>query len=462
MKSNSHALPGNVMDLLLDAVCVVDTRGCFVFISAAGERVFGYTPEEMVGRPMIDFVFHEDRARTLQAVDEILDGHLQPHFENRYVRKDGQVVHVMWSARWSEADQVRVAVARDITDRKRADSLQAALYAISDAAHAAEDLVALFQQIHHILGELLPAANFFVALYDKNTDELTVPYYVDEYGEAPGPQKLDSAAQGAEVIRSGQVLLVPPNSGEGLAGRNPSDVGRDSSSWLGVPLCAKKGVIGALVVQSYCAEERYTNKDIELLQFVSDQVTPVIERKQMEAWLQHIAQHDPLTDLPNRELFHDRLQTALLWAERNQPQPQLGLLYVDLDKFKQVNDTLGHPVGDLLLQEAACRLRQCVRNSDTVGRVGGDEFMVLLNGITLPEQALSVAEKIRVALGHPFDLAGHQVHISPSIGVALYPEHGDDYKQLIRYADEAMYAAKKRGGNRFQITSRPSMQNALN
>ncbi len=443
------------MDLLLDAVCVVDARGCFVFVSAACERIFGYTPEEMIGRAMIDFVFHEDRTRTLQAVDEIVDGHPKPHFENRYVRKDGQVVHIMWSARWSEVDQVRVAVARDVTERKRADSLQAALYAISGAAHAAEDLDALFQNIHHILGGLLPAANFFVALYDKKKDELTFPYYVDEYGQAPGPQKLDSAALSAEVIRTGQALLVPPNAGDGLSGLDQPDVGSDSSNWLGVPLHAKKGVIGALVVQSYCAETRYTKNDIELLQFVSDQIAPVIERKQMEIWLQHIAQHDPLTGLPNRELFHDRLQAALLLAERN--QTQLALLYLDLDKFKQVNDTLGHPVGDLLLQEAARRLRQCVRDSDTVGRVGGDEFLVLLNGIPLREHALSIAEKIRVALGQPFDLAGHPVQISPSIGVALYPEHSDDYKHLIRYADEAMYDAKKNGGNRSRISARPSI-----
>lgn len=444
------------MDLLLDAVCIVDTGGRFTFISAAGERIFGYPPAEMVGRPMIDFVFHEDRARTLQAVDKILDGHLQPHFENRYLRKDGQVVHIMWSARWSETDQVRVAVARDITERKCAESLQAALYAISDAAHAAEDLVALFQSIHHVLGELLPAANFFVALYDKNKDELTFPYHVDEYGEAPEPQKLDPAALIAEVIRSGQVLLVPANGGKGLAGRNPPDAGGDSSSWLGVPLCAKSGVIGALVVQSDCAEARYARQDVELLQFAAGQITPVIERKQMEAWLQHIARHDPLTGLPNRELFHDRLKTALRLAERN--QTQLAVLYLDLDKFKQVNDTLGHHVGDLLLQEAARCLRQCVRSSDTVGRVGGDEFLVLLNGISLREQVLSVAEEMRVALERPFALAAHPAHISLSIGVALYPEHGDDHMQLIRRADEAMYDAKKSGGNQSRISTRPSLK----
>ena len=456
MKTN-HPVPlSNVMDLLLDAICVVDTRGRFVFVSAACERIFGYTPEEMIGRPMIDFVFPEDRPRTLQQADDIVAGRPQPHFENRYVRKDGKVVHIMWSARWSEADQVRVAVARDVTERKRADSMQAALYAISEAAHWGEDLVTLFQQIHQILGGLLPAVNFFVALYDENKDELSFPYYVDEYDQAPAPQKLDSTALSAEVIRTGLVLLLAHDAGEAPTGYVRPDMGKGSLNWLGVPLNAKKGVIGALVVQSNSAEVRYTKEDVELLQFVSTQIAPVIERKQMESWLQHIARHDPLTDLPNRELFHDRLQTSLNWAERN--QTPLALLYLDLDKFKQVNDTLGHPIGDLLLQEVAHRLKQCVRESDTVGRVGGDEFLVLLHGIPQPEQALLVAEKIRVALARPFDLAGHRVQVFPSIGVALYPDHSDDYKQLIRYADEAMYVAKKGGGNCFQITSRPGIQ----
>lgn len=448
------------MDLLLDAICVVDARGCFVFVSAAGERIFGYTPAEMIGRPMTDFVFLEDRARTLQAVDEIIEGRPQPHFENRYVRKDGQIVHIMWSARWSEADQVRVAVARDVTERKRADTMQAALYAISEAAHSAGNLIALFEHIHQIIGGLLPAVNFFIALYDKNKDELTFPYYVDEYDQAPAPQKLDSEVLSAQVIRTGQVLHHTPDSGAPPPGQVHPATGRDSLNWLGVPLNAKKGVIGALVVKNYCAETRYTQKDVELLQFVSAQIATAIERKQMEIWLQHIARHDPLTDLPNRELFHDRLQTALRRAQRN--QTLLSLLYIDLDRFKQVNDTLGHPIGDLLLQEVAHRLKQCVRESDTVGRVGGDEFLVLLHDIPQPEDALAVAEKIRIALGRRYDLADQRVHISPSIGVALYPAHSDDYKQLIRYADEAMYAAKKNGGNRFRVTAGPRIRKSGN
>ena len=120
MKPKDDIAIADITDLLLDAICVVDPQGVFVSITGAGERIFGYPPNEMIGKPMIDFVFHEDRARTLQAVDKVMAGHLQRHFENRYVRKDGTLVHILWSARWSDADQIRVAVARDITGQKHA------------------------------------------------------------------------------------------------------------------------------------------------------------------------------------------------------------------------------------------------------------------------------------------------------------------------------------------------------
>lgn len=426
------------MDLLLDAVCVVDASGHFVFVSAAGEHIFGYTPQEMIGRPVIDFVFHEDQARTLQAIDEIVAGQPLPHFENRYVRKDGQIVHIMWSARWSACDQVRVAVARDVTERKRADAMQAALYAISEAAHTAEDLDSLFLRIHQTLGGLLTATSFSIALYDGDRDELSFPYPIDEHEQPTVPRRRDSEALSAEVIGTRQIRHQSP-----VAGASPNG--------LGVPLIASRGVIGALVVKKPRAEGRYTQQDIDLLQFVSVQIAAAIERKQMAIWLQHSALHDPLTDLPNRELFHDRLQTALLRAKRK--QAPLALFYIDLDRFKQVNDTLGHAIGDLLLQEAARRLRQCVRESDTVGRVGGDEFLVLLHDISRPEAALAIADKICLALGERYDLADQRVHVSSSIGVAFYPAHCDDYRQLIRLADAAMYAAKKNGGNRVQAAS---------
>jgi diguanylate cyclase (GGDEF)-like protein/PAS domain S-box-containing protein len=449
MKPTASAPLANVLDLLLDAICVVDLEGRFVFASAACEQIFGYTPEEMVGRSMIDMVHPQDRARTLARAADVIAGIAQAHFENRYLRKDGRIVHIMWSARWSEADRVRIAVARDITERKRADTMQAALYAISEAAHSSGDLLSLFGHIHQIVGELLPAINFFVALYDAQRDELSFPYYVDQHDQAPAPRKLDSGTLSGEVIRSGQALLVTPDTRVLLPDGIAPTVGTDPLDWLGVPLISQQRVLGALVVQSYSGDVRYTEEDKVLLQFVSTQVAAAIERKQTQTWLQYLARHDPLTGLPNRELFHDRLQTALTRARRE--QSRMALLYIDLDRFKQVNDGFGHATGDLLLREVGARLRQCVRESDTVGRLGGDEFVVLLPTIEELDDASLVAEKIRHALNRPFEIDGRQVHISSSIGISVHPEQGDEKQQLIQHADRAMYGAKERGGNQSML-----------
>jgi diguanylate cyclase (GGDEF)-like protein/PAS domain S-box-containing protein len=171
----------------------------------------------------------------------------------------------------------------------------------------------------------------------------------------------------------------------------------------------------------------------------------VTELKEAQARLLRMAQYCPLTDLPNRALFSDRLQLALALAKRN--QAKLALLFIDLDEFKPINDTLGHAMGDALLQVAAQRMSACVRNSDTVARLGGDEFVVLLPVVEGPADALAVAEKIRRALNETFELDGNVVQISASMGVAIYPDHGVDELILTKNADLAMYAVKAHGRN---------------
>ncbi|MGB4247292.1 MAG: diguanylate cyclase [Pseudohongiellaceae bacterium] len=432
------------MDLLLDAICVVDVEGRYVFVSAAFERIFGYTPQEVLGRPMIELVHPEDRDRTLAVARDIIAGTPQFGFENRYIRKDGRIVHIRWSARWSEGDQLRVAVAHDITERKRAETMQSALYAISEAANAAEDLVELCSQIHRIIGELLPAANFFVALYDEERDELSFPYFVDECDEPPMPRPLNSGTLSAEVIRSGQALLLTPETRSTLVEQVGTVVGSDSLDWLGVPLKSQKRTIGALVVQTYSGAVRYTEEDKELLQFVSAQIAAAIARTQLHSRLTFAAGHDPLTGLANRGLFQDRLETMLARVRRE--PARFALLYIDLDKFKSVNDNYGHITGDLMLQEVAVRLRGCIRESDTIARVGGDEFVVLLGSIVLPIHAALVARKIRAALSEVFVLQNKKLFISPSIGVAVYPEDGESEIELMHRADEKMYSTKKNTG----------------
>lgn len=434
--------PHSFMDLLLDAVCVVDRDGYFLFVSAASERIFGYPPEEMIGKAAIDFVHPADRERTRHAVTEILNGELKPYFENRYLRKDGKIAHIMWSARWSESEQIRVAVARDVTERKRAESKQAALYAIAEAANAPGNLLALFQRIHEVVDDLLLATNFAVALYDPQNEKLSFPYYAHPHSVAPPPEKVKSDILTEQVIRTGQALLLTPENAASVLSQLDAAVSQDTLNWLGVPLESACGIIGALVVLSSADEVRFTEQDRELLQFVAVQVVAAVERKRLHSRLEHLAQHDQLTDLPNRTLFLDRLQTALSRARRG--QSQLAVLYLDLDKFKQVNDTHGHTVGDHLLQEVAVRLSRSVRESDTVARVGGDEFVVLLDGIKEREDAVLVTAKLLAILSEPYQLAEVTLQIIPSVGVAVYPENGEDEDELIRYADDAMYQAKRK------------------
>ena len=173
------------------------------------------------------------------------------------------------------------------------------------------------------------------------------------------------------------------------------------------------------------------------------------ERKRVEQSIRHMAHHDALTGLPNRSLFRDRLTHAMAQADRY--HQKLAVMFLDLDRFKAINDTLGHNVGDQLLKIAAERLRSCVRDSDTVARLGGDEFTVVVEDIVEDHDAAAVAQKILDTLSQPFNLYGHEVFISVSVGVTLYPSDDENADNLLRNADSAMYRAKEFGRNNFQF-----------
>lgn len=191
------------------------------------------------------------------------------------------------------------------------------------------------------------------------------------------------------------------------------------------------------------------NDDGVVTNFVTTH-TDITLRKAAEEEIRHLAFYDPLTSLPNRRLLHDRLHQAVIRAKRE--GAHLALMFLDLDKFKPVNDEYGHRAGDELLKTVASRLQACVRESDTVARIGGDEFVVLLPSIEAAHDALGVAEKIHAALKQPFTLPeGQQVSISSSAGIAIYPEHGHDEATLTSHADAAMYQAKADGRDRFVL-----------
>jgi diguanylate cyclase (GGDEF)-like protein/PAS domain S-box-containing protein len=188
-------------------------------------------------------------------------------------------------------------------------------------------------------------------------------------------------------------------------------------------------------------------------------VTDISQRKRSEEEIRRIAYYDTLTKLPNRAFFIEQLRRTLATAKRS--GRRAALLFCDLDNFKDVNDSLGHDKGDLLLQEIAERLSACIRQGDTLSRLGGDEFVLLLPAVKADRDAVMVARKIKEQLARPFDLAGHEVYTSPSIGIAFYPDDGDTVSTLLKHADMAMYAAKARGRNRYQFFSEDMHKRAV-
>jgi len=177
------------------------------------------------------------------------------------------------------------------------------------------------------------------------------------------------------------------------------------------------------------------------------------ERIMQERRLAYQAEHDELTDLPNRNLLNDRLNAGIARADRD--HRKLGVVYLDMDDFKPINDQYGHETGDCLLQAVAKRLADTMRQSDTISRVGGDEFIICLEQIKSEQDALAAARKISSALKQPFQILGQQINVSASIGIAVYPEHGHDAVTLLRHADQAMYTAKAADGSPQLYRSQP-------
>ncbi len=329
---------------------------------------------------------------------------------------------------------------RDVHDLKMAEKTQATVFQISESAHTCNELEDLYRQIHHTIAELLPAKNLFIALYDRGTDVLSFPYYIDEYDLQPAPRPLGETGLTQRVIRTGSSVLMTPELRDIRIKNGEKIIGSVCLDWLGVPLISGAVVIGALVIQSYSGDERYTEKDQTLLHFVSNQVAAAIVRKQALDRITHMALHDSLTGLPNRALWHDRLRQAVQEAGRS--QTQFALLCLDLNHFKPVNDNHGHAAGDALLVQVAQRLQTCVRLSDTLARLGGDEFTVLLRNIKTRSDVLLVVKQIEQTIAMPFIIGAFTVQISIAVGIAIYPEAGATADVLMRCGDEALYVQK--------------------
>ncbi len=219
--------------------------------------------------------------------------------------------------------------------------------------------------------------------------------------------------------------------------------------WIVEDITERRQAQAALVQAHEMLEQRVVERTAELAEANNQLQEEVFERMRAEQRIWHVAHHDALTGLPNRTLLHDRLDQVLTQAGRN--GNRVAVMFVDLDRFKSINDTLGHDVGDELLKSVASRLQQVVRAVDTVSRLGGDEFVIVLPDVASIEDASTVAEKMVSVLSPAVTIHGHELRATPSIGISLYPDDGTDAYTLMKNADTAMYHAKSEGRNNFQF-----------
>jgi diguanylate cyclase (GGDEF)-like protein/PAS domain S-box-containing protein len=433
----------------MDGIAILDGEEKFAYVNPAHARIYGFAKtDDLLGKSWRVLYAPPERERVLADVMPAFwaVGHWRG--ETTGLRVDGTTFPQEISLVAIEGGGF-VCEVRDITARQRSEKLQSALLRIAEATSSVQEMAAFYEAIRRIVGELMEAKNCYIALLDEGTDMVSYPYFVDEVEAPPLPHPRGRGLT-EYVLRTGVPLLATPADLERLlAAGEVEAVGAPSLDWLGVPLKRGDEVFGVLAVQSYDEGTRYTERERDILTFFSSQLASAIDRKRAEEQVRALAYHDALTGLPNRLLFNDRLALALAQARRK-GEP-LAVLFLDLDGFKAVNDSLGHNRGDLLLKATAGRIQTSLRAVDSVARLGGDEFILLLPGIRRVEEAARVAEKVLEAIRAPLAVEGHELFVTASMGISVYPEDGEDVETLVKNADTAMYRAKEQGRDRYQL-----------
>jgi len=378
-------------------------------------NMLGYTREEMIGKKPFDFV-DEENLKVFKKQTAKIPGTAHRHYDIVLKSKNGEDVYTRFNATTIKDENGKVvsafAFVTNITGLKLAEG------ALIEAKERMEQLY-----------RVIPSAIFtvdrdgIVNSFNRKAEEIT-----------------GYAAEEVIGNRCTVFALEPCTNKCGLF-----------EGSLKAPIQAKE-----CTIKRKDGEIRTILKNADLLKDANgnklggvESFEDITERKQTEKMLNYMAYYDSLTSLPNRMLLNDRLTLALSYAHRN--KEMLAVLFLDLDNFKTINDTLGHTIGDKLLQSVSRRLAGCLREGDTIARLGGDEFVLLLPQIQHEEDAAKVAKKVIESLKLPFSYEGQDLHVTTSIGISLYPHDGEDVQTLLKNADAALYRAKEEGKNNYQL-----------
>ncbi len=403
--------------------------------------------------------------------------------------------------------EINVAISQEIKERRRSEKVQKALFEITELVSTSTSQVDFFTQVHDIVSKLMYAKNFYIAILSDDKKSINFPYFVDENDENPISKPVKSLKRShgltEKILFIGKTYLFNRTQKDGEA-----STGATCNSFLGVPLKERSRSFGVLAVQSYESDIIYDDKHEATLTTIANQIAisilrkkdseslisahkylenrvkertseledTIVKRKIIEEKLAYDSLHDALTGLPNRLFLSKQVNKLLNHNNENKKsrasdeESDFALLFLDLDRFKLINDSLGHHVGDVFLQKISEKLTSCLRKDDIVVRLGGDEFCILMISINSAKTAVNLATRILKALKAPVIVEKHSLITSASIGIRLANTQNANADEVLADADAAMYQAKHQGKNCFClfdsdikeiVTNRMAMENEL-
>jgi diguanylate cyclase (GGDEF)-like protein/PAS domain S-box-containing protein len=396
-----------LFETTLDLILITDRRGTFLRVSPSSAAILGHDPKDMIGHSGAEFIYCDDLEPTRNEMRLARRGRAMRNFESRYIHKQGRIVTLAWSGVWSETEQKHFFIGRDRTEQKVAEeALRAQNLRFDMTLTNMPQGLCVFDADQR----LVICNERYLQMYGLSREQAKPGTSLGEILQQRIAKGLYAGASAGEYIRERFDAVA--------AGRAASTTHRLSD-----------GRIIAVSHQPVPGGGWITSHE------------DITERCRMEAQITHMAHHDALTGLPNRLLLRERLQEAL----KAHDGKGIAVLCLDLDRFKEINDTLGHSIGDELLKAVAERLRSCVRETDTVARSSGDEFVVVQSSVDPSKDAAVLAARIFAVLSDPFDVNDNAMTIGTSIGIAVSPNDGADPDNLLKHADLALYRCKSQG-----------------
>lgn len=456
-----------MMRAIPDIVFYKDRNGVFLGCNQAFKRLLGRKEPDIVGKTDFDLV-PEAKARFFREQDELMMASGKPRRNEEWVPgADGrrillEMVKTPLYGAQGEAIGL-IGVGRDITERHHGLERERMRNRIFEMLASGEPMHDILAQVTAYIEQSRPELLCSILLLDasgKHVVQGAAPSLPAFYNEAIDHLTIGDGVGscGTAAFRNERVIVEDIASHPYWAAYRELAAQAGLASCWSEPIRSSKGeVLGVFgIYQRQPASP--TEADIELIQQAAHLASIAIERKLAEALIWRQANYDSVTSLPNRSLFRDRLEQEMRKTQRE--GRSLALLFIDLDRFKEVNDTLGHDIGDMLLVQAAQRIRDCVRDTDTVARLGGDEFTVIMPQLDDIHRVEQAAEKIVRMLAMPFSLGREAAFVSASIGITLFPDDAASAESLLKNADQAMYVAKNAGRNRFSFFTSQMQEHA--